>query len=193
MSASANPGKLRALLKKLGNPYAFDVYEAELRREAEADHALVLVLDQSTVAQLSQADDGLRITENPYATTYFRPPADLLSPDAQLPASASATGDASPSDTGGISKDAFVKRCRAIFARYVPSVAGGKLSLHQRAFIARNEGRSPRSRKMLVAALERYDLASMPGLTPQFNRERGGFSEAKLNAIEAEVLKICGE
>ena len=63
----------------------------------------------------------------------------------------------------------------------------GQLRPHHRDFIARNESQPGDVRFALIEKLQRYDLAAVPGLTSQFNRERDALTEKKLLEIEKAV------
>jgi hypothetical protein len=69
----------------------------------------------------------------------------------------------------------------------MPALEKGRLRDHHRDFIVRNESRSPETRHRLLALLAKYDLATHPGLTGQFNRERDVFTEQKLRTIERDA------
>lgn len=167
--------KLRQVLKSLGNPYAFIEYEEDLRIE-----------EQASPAPDAVASMPLRHLQNPYATLYYKPPS---STDDAPPAEVAMRLEANVSD---ISRTEFRRRCASIFRRYVPKLEGRNLREHYKEFILRNEGRPGRLRSLLVAALEKYDLSTTPGIAPQFNREGGGFSEEKLRKIEERVLRTHG-
>jgi hypothetical protein len=192
-----------------GNPYAFIDDEKEARLEAEASKRaasqLALGLYQTEAQQPAARVDPLpRVlfpagpfpvhpSGNPYAKL------SILDEDLALEAQA-ATATASDIETeslsvppSGLSQLAFRQLCTAIFRRYIPSLEQGKLRPHHREFIARNESQPPQIRRMLVAALQKYDLGSTPGLAPQFNRESNGFTEAKLKNIEETVLRSEGK
>lgn len=84
----------------------------------------------------------------------------------------------------GVSKTEFQRRCRSVFAQYIPEIEKGRIRTHHRQFIVRNEGASPLRRARLLAGLEKYDLSKVQGLSPQFNRERDVLTESKLRALE---------
>jgi len=86
-----------------------------------------------------------------------------------------------------LSEKHFEEQARAIFRLYSPAEERGRLTSYQRNFITRNRRRSGRERYRLVEGLRKYDLSDLPRFAPQFNRE-DPFSEAKLKAIEDEVL-----
>lgn len=85
---------------------------------------------------------------------------------------------------GDLSKTEFRSACRAIFRYYIPAIENGRLRAHHREFITRNESCSGEKRFRLHAELKRYDLSSIPGIIPQFNRERDALTDAKLREIE---------
>jgi hypothetical protein len=89
--------------------------------------------------------------------------------------------------TGLLSKTEFRSACRAVFGNYIPAIENGRLRAHHREFITRNESCSGEKRFRLYSELKRYDLTSIPGITPQFNRERDAFTGAKLQEIERVV------
>ena len=88
---------------------------------------------------------------------------------------------------GKLSKTEFQSACRAIFRYYIPAIENGRLRGHHREFITRNESRSGEKRFRLFSELRRYDLSSIPGINPQFNRERDALTGAKLWEIERIV------
>lgn len=88
-----------------------------------------------------------------------------------------------------VSKEFFEKSCRRIFGQYIPHAEKQRLRPQHREFIARNVGASPEAREKILGELMRYDLASIPGINPQFNRERDPFTEAKLREIEDACKK----
>jgi hypothetical protein len=88
---------------------------------------------------------------------------------------------------GKLSKTEFESACRAIFRYYIPAIENGRLRAHHREFITRNESSSAQRRFRLHSELKRYDLASIPGMTPRFNRERDALTDAKLREIERMV------
>jgi hypothetical protein len=161
--------KFREALKALQNPYA------SLQLEGEP-------------AERSPREQW-RVSENPYAQEFYlgatpdsRPRDMAIHPAA----------DSLSCSPRGLSRSDFDKQARAIFRSYIPAEERAKLRPHHRAFIDRNKGRSPRARAALIAALRRYDLLPHRGLSPQFNREEGSFTEGKLRAIEAQV-DVAGE
>jgi hypothetical protein len=95
--------------------------------------------------------------------------------------------DPEPGKTGQLSKTEFRSACRAIFSYYIPAIENGRLRAHHREFITRNESSSAEKRFRLHAELKRYDLSSIAGINPQFNREREAFTGAKLREIERVV------
>ena len=88
---------------------------------------------------------------------------------------------------GELSKTEFRSACRAIFRNYIPAIENGRLRGHHREFISRNESSSGVKRFRLHAELQRYDLSSITGINPQFNREREALTDAKLREIERRV------
>jgi len=180
---SPYPQAVRDYLRRLGNPYAFLEYEAgaeETRGEAAA-------------------------APTTYLKPYVRHPYANIQADAEAPGSSpnvavgspltSATGQpaaraairAPRATKADVSQAAFRRQSRAVFRRYIPKAEAGKLRPHHRDFIERNVGRPPQQRQRLLDELRRYDLASIPGLTAHFNREREIFTESKLAQIERLV------
>ncbi len=88
---------------------------------------------------------------------------------------------------GELSKTEFRSACRAIFRNYIPAIENGRLRGYHREFIGRNESSSGVKRFRLHAELQRYDLSSITGINPQFNREREALTDAKLREIERRV------
>lgn len=119
------------------------------------------------------------LLQNPYATLAFAEaePTDLAAPP--LPA-------ALPRPKG-LTKAAYRSEVSRILLGYLPRGTTRRLLAHHREFIVRTESRSPIARADLLAALKRYDLADIPGLRPQFNRERDIFTREKLAAIEQSI------
>jgi 5'-nucleotidase len=93
-----------------------------------------------------------------------------------------AAPDRSP-DHVSVTKAEFVKRCRAVFASYVPMNDGHrKLEKKHRDFVAAGVSQIGVERARIVADLERYSLSSLKGHDPMLNRE-GAALERKLDAI----------
>jgi len=92
-----------------------------------------------------------------------------------------------PGKVGKLSKTEFRAACRAIFRYYIPAIENGRLRAHYRDFITRNESSSGEKRFRLYSELKRYDLSSISGINPQFNRERDALTDAKLREIERTV------
>ena len=88
---------------------------------------------------------------------------------------------------GKLSKTEFQSACRAIFRHYIPAIENGRLRGQHREFITRNESSSGEKRFRLYSELRRYDLSSIPGINPQFNRERDALTGAKLRELERIV------
>ncbi len=83
-----------------------------------------------------------------------------------------------------LSKPASRARAKRIFSQYIPALERGQLRGHHLDFITRNESCSPTKRFRLISALEKYDISTLQGLIPQFNRERDTLTESKLKEIE---------
>lgn len=83
-----------------------------------------------------------------------------------------------------LSKTEFRARAKCIFEQYIPALEKGKLRIHHRDFITRNETCSPHKRFRLIKALQKYDISAMQGVIPQFNRERDSLTESKLKEVE---------
>ena len=147
-------------------------------------------LDPSESNRRSPAHLALFRSGNPYATHYYFPEGEL---DASLATSNSGSESAHSPATTGLSQEAFRRLCTAIFRGYIPKLEQGRLRAHHREFIARNESRSPSIRRALISELQKYNLASIPGLVPQFNREDDVFTEAKLRTIEEAVRRLNGD
>jgi hypothetical protein len=90
-------------------------------------------------------------------------------------------------EVGKLSKAGFRTTCRAVFGYYIPAIESGRLRAHHREFITRNESRSAQERFRLYSELKRYDLSSITGINPQFNRERDALTHTKLQEIERIV------
>lgn len=187
--ADGVPETRRRYVERLRNPYA---WLGTGHTEDGSDH-----LEHVTHVELSQKErDYLSRLQNPYARLAFE------GADAPLPASAedSVGNDPAKSSTGfaasrkaslpSVSKVEFRRRCRLIFSQYIPALERGKIRSHHRDFISRNESRTPEERGMILEALQRYDLSTIPGLSAQFNRERDPFTERKLRKIENLAEKV---
>jgi hypothetical protein len=95
--------------------------------------------------------------------------------------------ESEPEKVGKLSKTEFRAGCRAIFGYYIPAIENGRLRAHHREFITRNESSSGEKRFRLYSELKRYDLSSIIGINPHFNRERDALTDAKLREIERIV------
>lgn len=95
--------------------------------------------------------------------------------------------DPEPGKVEGLSKTEFRLGCRVIFRYYIPALENGRLRARHREFITRNESSSGEKRFRLYSELKRYDLSSITGITPHFNRERDALTDAKLRDIERIV------
>ena len=127
------------------------------------------------------ARHAYRLSEDPYALHYY-------AAEEQVAARAAASTRAESPPRHHLSKAEFRSRCRDVFRPYIPALEKGRLRPHHKAFITRNESRSPEARYALAAHLAKYSLADVPGIQSQFNREEVAFTEAKLIAIERAVL-----
>ena len=142
----------------------------------------------------------LHTTNNPYATLYYGGE-DEVGESVPVPRKSGALQrrEMSPrriarQHAGGtVSKADFIKRCKSIFARYMPAAEAGQIRPHHREFIERNCDRDGASRLLLLTELKRYDLSEKAGLRPQFNREDFGFTEKKLKVIEDRALGSTSE
>lgn len=192
------PSSVRAYLKQLGNPYAFtqvDGFEEELAVESAGKSVDGAVLANNRMARTStgqrqpeQVDLFSHIPQrlgrsarsgNPYAVL------------AQLDENDTAPNfplDENP-DRMTASQVEFETGCRRIFAQYIPALEKGGLRPEHRDFIARNRTKNGKIRRTLLKALQRYDLAALGGLQPQFNRERDALTVKKLMEVERSVEK----
>ena len=156
---------VRARLRQLGNPYA----SLQLSDEDES---------ADIHPSKSPQELTLELTQNPWATLYYRADESVHVPATASPNQVKATVSFK------LSKSEFRQACRAIFRCYIPEIEKGRIRDHHRDFIARNESRSATRRFEVLEALRRYDLSSVPGFQAHFNREREVFTEAKLREIE---------
>jgi hypothetical protein len=85
------------------------------------------------------------------------------------------------------SKDEFDVECRRIFGPYIPEVENGRLRPYHKAFITRNQSRTPSGRFKILDQLRKYDLSGVSGFEARFNREPKELTEAKLREIEQSV------
>ncbi len=131
--------------------------------------------------QVVAAADPYVQSQNPQAFDYYR------GNEADATAAMSASATQTPVALGNVTKAEFRRRCRQIFAQYVPPAAKGRLRDHYLAFIDNNDDRPGPERFQLLAELGRYDLGDTPGIRPHFNRERDELTAEKLAAIEALV------
>lgn len=169
MRQRTRPGRpLDEALKRTGNPYAVlqtgpvpgDVHEwSDAARDPVAQR--------------------VRLLENPYAPLAFA--------DAEPSANTTTRLPAARPEPKGLTKAAYRSEVSRILLGYLPRGTAKRLLAHHREFIARTEVRSATARGSLLAALKRYDLGEIPGLQPQFNRERDIFTREKLAAIERSV------
>ena len=86
-----------------------------------------------------------------------------------------------------VSKDEFDAECRRIFGFYIPEVEKGRLRPYHKAFITRNQSRTPSGRYKILEQLRKYDLSGVSGFETRFNREPKELTEAKLREIEQAV------
>jgi hypothetical protein len=152
--------KVQEYLRALGNPYAAS------QIFGESEDAVV--------------NDEYRLRGNPYAKLALESEAGSSLSPAPKPAPASR---AIPSLLS-LSKTVFRARAQRIFRQYTPPMEKGHLRPHHRDFIARNESCSPTKRYRLIRELEKYDISTIQGLIPQFNRERDALTMEKLRGIE---------
>jgi hypothetical protein len=117
---------------------------------------------------------------NPYASILEK--GDFEETSTSVVAQGTETGKAEK-----LSKAQFRAACRAIFGYYIPAIEKGRLRTHHREFINRNESSSGEKRFRLHSQLKRYDLSSITGINPQFNRERDALTDTKLREIERIV------
>ena len=158
--------RTRAYYRLIGNPYAF------LQLEDASDERTVAVQDLES--------EYIRQLENPYASLSIRAGGEDNMARVTAP-------KAAPPALRRMSKVEFRSQCRRIFRQYIPDLEKGRLRLHHRDFISRNESRSPEIRNDLVSHLRKYDLSQISGVSGQFNRERQALTEEKLRAIERLV------
>ena len=154
----------------MGNPYA--AIDAE-----EQD-----VLAQPVAFEGSQRNPTTDY-QNPYASLYYFDPPEAATETRH----AETPPELSTRKPPGLTKSRFEQRARAIFLLYVPPIERPRLRAHYRGFIDRNRDRTPQARWHLINRLEKYDLATIPGLNPQFNRERESLTAEKLLEIERSV------
>jgi len=175
---------------KSGGPHRFQLAPGPIQSESQMREP-VKGLDRQEAPRVGEFERAGRSTAhlalfrsgNPYATHHYFPPDDLLVSD-------DATSKAAlDSDAIGIPKGAFRQICYSIFRSYMPNLERGKLRSHHRDFVARNESQPAAIRRKIVDALQKYSLASIPGLLPHFNREDDVFTESKLKKIEESVLR----
>lgn len=162
-----NSPEAQEYLIKLGNPYAAEQIFGEDRD---------LVRDELTAGAPTLGE-----LQNPYASIH------LEKGGFEETSSATATIQSEPGKVGKLSKTDFRAACREIFCYYIPAIEKGRLRAHHREFITRNESRSGEKRFRLYSELKRYDLSSISGINPQFNRERDALTDAKLREIERIV------
>jgi hypothetical protein len=163
------------LLGPGGNPYArVDLDSEELvqhrpaHREAPMVEQLRLAVS-STVPGKTHRTPQSHASGNPYAR--------LVNED-----------EGTPADRRGASLAEFEGRCRAIFRPYVPTwIRTGTLPAVYRDFITRNRTRDPIARRRLLTRLGRFDLADMPGIATQFNRE----DDTKISSKLAEIERLA--
>lgn len=89
-----------------------------------------------------------------------------------------------------LAKKDFQARCRDLFMQYIPPEEGKALRSHYRAFINRNENRSPEARSAILQELLRFDYSEAGNISPYFNREDDPFTDAKLQAIEEKLSDL---
>lgn len=176
---------LRALMRPGGNPYAFVGDEEcvlpssrKIKAAASPSSQRDPSVQQGDLFRTSPVGQDLpnHPSGNPYASL-----ADLQDEDA--PVSNVVTRQTS---TLGATKAAFRGECARIFRQYIPALERGRLRDYMRAFVSRNESRSPTVRSLLLHALAKFDLADLRAV-PQFNREDESLSEQKLREIERSV------
>jgi hypothetical protein len=139
-------------------------------------------------------NEALKRVGNPYAVLQTGPvPGDVPEwADALGFAQAEQAASTRPAATSSReakppTKSAYRSEVSRILLGYLPRGTTKRLRAHHREFIARTEARTPAARGQLLANLRKYDLADVPGLQPQFNRERDTFTREKLAAIERAV------
>jgi hypothetical protein len=132
--------------------------------------------------------EALRRLGNPYAKLSVLGDPDDAEADGLLAQAHDLRNQSSPDVRHlGVPKAVFLAECRRIFRQYIPPVENGRLRAHHRAFIVRNESRSPETRHRLLVQLRRYDLSDVPGMQARFNRERSELTEEKLRQVEQAV------
>lgn len=190
------PSSVRAYLKQLGNPYAFT--QVDGFEEEPAVESAQRSVGGTALAKTARAATGQRQPEqvdlfnhvsqrldrparsgNPYAILA------QLDEDDTVP---KPPRDESPDRTTA-SQVEFEAGCRRVFAQYIPALERGRLRPEHRDFIARNRVKSGKTRRALLQTLQRYDLAALGGLQPQFNRERDALTVRKLMEVELSVEK----
>jgi len=162
-----NSPEAQKYLINLGNPYAAEQIFGDDREG---------VRDELTARAPTLGD-----LQNPYASTY------LEKGDSKETSTVVVAIQPEPGKVGKLSKTEFRAACRAIFGYYIPAIENGRLRAHYRDFITRNESSSGEKRFRLYSELKRYDLSSIAGINPQFNRERDALTDAKLREIERIV------
>ena len=162
-----NSPETQKCLIKLGNPYAAQQIFGD-GREGLRD-------------ELTARAPTLGDLQNPYASTHFE------KGDSKEASTVAVARQPELGKVGKLSKTEFRSACRAIFRCYIPAIENGRLRAHYREFITRNESSSADRRFRLHSELRRYDLSSIPGITPHFNRERDALTDAKLREVERIV------
>jgi len=171
---------ISASRRLLENPYAHVEYLEEaqdtLPRWAAADSRKLIhpYAHPSLVEDLMEAEVGLA-SSNPPALTV-------------VASNEAASKKKSARNTA--TKKQFRSESVRIFRQYIPPLESGKLRDHHKAFIARNESKSDRTRFELLNGLKRYDLADVAGMRSHFNREPIDLTEEKLRGLETQIAKI---
>jgi hypothetical protein len=171
-----DPAALTEALRRLGNPYAkLQIAEEDPIEAFSSDFHPLTEAERTYVRRL----------ENPYASLCIARELNQASPQAST--ASQQPHDDKPEST--ISQRDFEAECRRIFRQYIPATEKGRFRPHHRAFIERNRPRAPVLRSRLVEGLRRYDLSSIAGFQPLFNREREDLTEAKLAKIEQTAIE----
>ena len=190
MTSTRRSPIIEAYLRLLGNPYASLQIDddPDAANHSEVAVGVELAQQESTGDQLTERERlYIRRLEDPYA---------LLSIEVQ--SVQQSAGDARVSqneplsrvESGEATKARFQDESRRIFRPYIPALERGRLRDYHRAFIARNEDRSPKIRFELLSRLRKYDLSNIHGIEARFNRQNDALTDEKLKQIEDEVLGI---
>jgi hypothetical protein len=173
MSNHSKKGAITAYLTLLGNPYAklsvlddFDSLDLALREPTDAEREYAqLQGNQYTLLSVAISDS-----------------------QQAGPSFAGSNLDREVPERTTLSKVDFVAECTRVFRPYIPAAEKGRLRRHHRDFITRNKNHPGRVRYALIKELRKYDLAGLPGISAQFNRERDLMTDQKLKQIERSVL-----